>query len=112
MLSGIGDFLVVGDPIISAVVSVSMLGLRIKKTKHDLLSIQFHEYPFFRLLKRTSFPALNNKFISDGDEPVSTLHCLLVIRVCKSGLVLPQEESVVWSNQGSQSSVTDAQRCF
>ena len=111
-MSGIGDFLVVGDPIISAVVSVSMLGLRIKKTKHDLLSIQFHEYPFFRLLKRTSFPALNNKFISDGDEPVSTLHCLLVIRVCKSGLVLPQEESVVWSNQGSQPSVTDAQRCF
>ena len=41
VVSGIGGFLVVGDQIISAVVSFSMLGLRIKKTKHDLLSIQF-----------------------------------------------------------------------
>ena len=34
VVSGIGGFLVVGDPIISAVVSVSMLGLTIKKTQY------------------------------------------------------------------------------
>ena len=41
VVSGIGGFLVGGDPIISAVVSDSLLGLGIKKTQH-LFSISIH----------------------------------------------------------------------
>ena len=42
VVSGIGGFLVVCDPIISAVVvSVSMLGLRIKKTQRFFIKFQF-----------------------------------------------------------------------
>ena len=41
VVSGIGGFLVVDDLIDSAVVSDSLLGLRVKKTQHFLIQFQF-----------------------------------------------------------------------
>ena len=57
VVSGIGGFLVVGDPITSAVVSVSMLGLRIKKTQHFLFNFK-SLIPFLQAVEKNVLPSV------------------------------------------------------
>ena len=57
VVSGISGLLVVGDPIISAVESVSMLGLRIEKTQHLLLNFN-SLIPFLQAVEENVLPSV------------------------------------------------------